>query len=135
MRGGWQAARALAVALAGPDGMVAAGTALPGRRRFFVLEQATRGAAQRLQARAAWRHRVFPRKRATQLSQPRNEIATPSSAIIMSRQDTAAKNVAPARSQEKRSAMTVQTVSATPATSSSGRFQLFTGGGSPMLTN
>jgi len=53
----------------------------------------------------------------------------------MRRQETAAKNVAPARSQEKRNAITVQTVNATPATSNSGRFQLFTGGGSPMLTN
>src|SRR5688572_9302638 len=64
------------------------------------LEFAT-GAAQRVQARrcGTCAHSVFPRNRATQASQPRKEIAMPTSAIIISSADTAAKNVAPARSQ------------------------------------
>ena len=44
-----------------------------------------------------------------------------------------AKNMPSTRSQAKRSASTVQTVSATPATSSTGRFHLVMGGGSPRL--
>src|SRR6185295_18590512 len=104
-------------------------------RLLFLLLDASRGTAQRLEPGAARAHIVFPRNRATQLSQPRKEIATPSSAMIMINAVTAAKKVAPARSQAKRIARTVHAVRATPATSSRGRFQLRIGGGSPMLKN
>ena len=54
--------------------------------------------------------------------------------MIITNAVTAAKKVAPARSHANRMAMTVQTVSAMPATSSKGRFQPLTGGGAPRLT-
>src|SRR4030095_10205546 len=111
-----QSSFAVRRALAGPDGVVTAGSPADelwrDARLLFLLLDASRGTAQRLEPGAARAHIVFPRNRATQLSQPRKEIATPSSAMIMINAVTAAKKVAPARSQAKRIARTVHAVRA-----------------------
>ena len=99
----------------------------------FLPCDTPRGAAsdcRRARGRDA-RSQGLPEERATHASQPRKEIATPSSAMIISSAETAAKKVAPARSQAKRSASTVQTVSAMPATQQQRPFPALTGGGSP----